>query len=99
MKMIPDSGAISSRPCGCWTLCAGRSVAARTACWSTPGACAAPPAVVRIRPRAGVVTVLQPCSIDRGPDGPAHWLGPIDDTADIAIVQDWVERGEWERET
>ncbi|MET0704053.1 MAG: hypothetical protein ABWY93_30775 [Mycobacterium sp.] len=49
--------------------------------------------------RAGVVMVLQPCGIDRRPDGPAHWLGPIDDTADIAIVQDWVERGEWERET
>ncbi len=43
----------------------------------------------------GVMVLLQPCSIDRFPSGPPHWIGPINDNNDVSVVCDWVQRGEW----
>lgn len=45
---------------------------------------------------AGAVVVMQPCSVDRAPDGPAHWIGPIKGGDDLRAVCDWLERGEWD---
>lgn len=44
----------------------------------------------------GVMVLLQPCSIDRAPNGPPCWIGPINDKDDVWVVCDWVERGEWD---
>lgn len=44
----------------------------------------------------GAVVVMQPCSVERVPDGPTHWIGPINDHDDLRAVCDWLERGEWD---
>lgn len=44
----------------------------------------------------GVTVVLQPCGVDRRPDGPARWLGPFDGSADVRAVCRWLERGDWD---
>ncbi len=44
----------------------------------------------------GVMVVLQPCSIDRVPSEPAHWIGPINDENDVCVLCEWVQRGEWD---
>lgn len=44
----------------------------------------------------GVTMVLQPCTIDRRPDGPPRWLGAIDGARDVRAVCRWVERGDWD---
>jgi len=43
----------------------------------------------------GVLVLLQPCSPDRTPVGPARWIGPIDDRHDAVAVADWVRRSDW----
>ena len=43
----------------------------------------------------GVLVLLQPCSTERTPAGPATWVGPINDRHDATDVGDWVQRGEW----
>ena len=44
----------------------------------------------------GVMVILQPCSVDRRPRGPASWVGPINGQDDVRVVRDWLEQGEWE---
>lgn len=44
----------------------------------------------------GVMVVLQPCSLERIPTGPAIWLGPADSPEDVSALSDFVERGLWE---
>jgi hypothetical protein len=50
-------------------------------------------------PLEGVILLLQPCSTQRIPTGPAQWMGPVDDTEDARAVCDWLEQGNWERHT
>lgn len=45
----------------------------------------------------GVMVLLQPCSIDRVPSEPAHWIGPIKDNNDVGVLCEWVQRGQWDR--
>jgi hypothetical protein len=47
----------------------------------------------------GVMLLLQPCSTQRLPVGPAQWMGPVNDTADARAVCDWLEQGNWEPHT
>jgi hypothetical protein len=50
-----------------------------------------------VRPSGeGAVLVLQPCSVDRTPAGPARWVGPVRHAVDARVVCDWLERGDWE---
>ncbi len=44
----------------------------------------------------GVMLVLQPCTRARTPVGPAQWVGPIDDAADVDSVCDWIGQGNWD---
>ena len=44
----------------------------------------------------GAVVAMQPCSVERIPHGPTHWIGPIADPADLREVCDWLERGDWD---
>jgi hypothetical protein len=59
-----------------------------TACMLGPLACAALP--------HGPIAILQPCSVEHVPIGPAHWIGPINDVNDILALGDWLEQGEWD---
>jgi hypothetical protein len=43
----------------------------------------------------GAVLMLQPCTIERRPLGPARWIGPIDADADVVAVCRWIESGQW----
>jgi hypothetical protein len=61
-----------------------------TACMLGPLTCAARPH------RPGTLVILQPCSVDRVPSGPACWIGPINDKKDVRALRDWLEQGEWE---
>ena len=47
----------------------------------------------------GVLLLLQPCSTQRIPTGPAQWMGPVNDTEDARALCDWLEHGNWERHT
>ena len=40
--------------------------------------------------------VLQPCSVKRVPDGPARWIGPVNDGDAMRAICEWLERGDWE---
>jgi hypothetical protein len=61
-----------------------------TACMLDPLTCA-------VRPhRPGTIVILQPCSVDRVPRGPACWIGPINDKNDVRALLDWLEQGEWD---
>jgi hypothetical protein len=44
----------------------------------------------------GVMAVLQPCTNDRVACGPPHWIGPIADDCEAAVLRDWLELGQWE---
>ncbi len=44
----------------------------------------------------GVMAVLQPCTKDRVACGPPHWIGPITNKFDAAVLRDWLELGQWE---
>jgi hypothetical protein len=46
----------------------------------------------------GVLMILQPCSIDRTPIGPAMSVGPIGDHGDALTVCDWLAGGAWEEQ-
>jgi hypothetical protein len=59
-----------------------------TACMLGPLACAARP--------HGPMVILQPCSVEHVPIGPARWIGPINDKVDMRALRDWLERGEWD---
>ena len=61
-----------------------------TACMLDPLTCAARPH------RPGTIVILQPCSVDRVPSGPACWIGPINDKTDVRALVDWLEQGEWD---
>jgi hypothetical protein len=37
----------------------------------------------------GVLLLLQPCSTQRIPTGPAQWMGPVNDTEDARALCDW----------
>ena len=50
-------------------------------------------------PHEGVMLLLQPCSPQRTPTGPAQWVGPVSDTADARAVCEWLEQGNWQRHT
>ncbi|HUO39431.1 MAG TPA: hypothetical protein VMU34_17025 [Mycobacterium sp.] len=68
----------------------GHGVLITTECMLGALACAA-------RPHGpAAMVILQPCSVDRRPSGPAHWIGPINDTNDIRAVRDWLQRGQWD---
>jgi hypothetical protein len=43
----------------------------------------------------GAVLMLQPCTTERRPLGPARWIGPIDADADVVAVCRWIESGQW----
>jgi hypothetical protein len=61
-----------------------------TACMLGPLTCAA---------RAegpGAMVLLQPCTNDRRPVGPARWIGPITGPDDATELCGWVEHGEWD---
>lgn len=68
-------------------------VLVRTDCLLGPLTCASRPT------GRGVLVVLQPCSHDRRPDGPARWIGPINSDDDVEILRDWLERGDWTLQT
>lgn len=60
-------------------------------------ACVLGPLTCASRPTGGgVMAVVQPCTSDRVACGPAHWIGPIADSAAAAELRDWLERGQWE---
>lgn len=61
-----------------------------TTCMLGPLTCASHPT------RCGVMALLQPCTNDRVAGGPAHWIGPITDSCDTALLRDWIELGQWE---
>ena len=42
------------------------------------------------------MVILQPCSPDRTPAGPALWFGPLESVSDVKRMCDFVERGRWE---
>jgi hypothetical protein len=44
--------------------------------------------------RAGPLVVVQRCSPDRTPTGPALWIGPLRTTGDIAELCRWLDAGE-----
>ncbi|MGY4711288.1 hypothetical protein ACXDF8_17270 [Mycolicibacterium sp. CBM1] len=48
------------------------------------------------RPGGGVIAMLQPCTADRRPAGPARWVGPIVDAADLTELCDWIMHGRWD---
>ncbi len=52
--------------------------------------------ICAVRPTGpGVMVLLQPCSTDRKPTGPALRVGPIDAREDIETLCGWLERGDW----
>jgi hypothetical protein len=61
-----------------------------TACMLGPLTCAARPN------RPGTIAIVQPCSVDRLPIGPACWIGPINDKNDVRALCDWLEQGAWD---
>jgi hypothetical protein len=42
---------------------------------------------------AGTLVVVQPCSVDRDPIGPALWIGPVAVAEDVAAVCRWLDAG------
>ena len=45
---------------------------------------------------SGVMVVVQPCAVDRRPNAPARWIGPIKDQDDVGVLRDWLELGDWD---
>lgn len=66
------------------------SMLVSAACMLGPLTCASRPT------GGGVMAVAQPCTDDRVACGPAHWIGPIADSAAAAELRDWLELGQWE---
>ena len=67
-----------------------RSMLVAAACMLGPLTCASRPT------GCGVMAMLQPCTNDRVACGPPHWIGPITDKAEAAVLRDWLELGQWE---
>lgn len=44
----------------------------------------------------GAMVVLQACSNDRSPIGPALWIGPIEDGDDVRALCEFLECGDWD---
>jgi hypothetical protein len=44
--------------------------------------------------RAGPLVVVQRCSPDRTPTGPAVWIGPVSTAEDVTIVCRWLDAGD-----
>jgi hypothetical protein len=44
--------------------------------------------------RAGALVVVQRCSPDRAPIGPALWIGPLSTVEDVATVCRWLDAGD-----
>ncbi|KAA0098018.1 hypothetical protein CIW49_15195 [Mycolicibacterium sp. P1-18] len=55
--------------------------------WERPACAASAP--------GGVTVVVQPCDVDRRPDGPARRLGSVG-PKDVRAVCRWLERGDWD---
>jgi hypothetical protein len=59
-----------------------------TGCLLAPGRCTQ---------AVGRVTVaVQPCTVDRRPEGRVRWVGPIDGAGDVRALCRWLERGAWD---
>jgi hypothetical protein len=67
-----------------------RAMLVSAACMLGPLTCASRPTGY------GVMAVLQPCTKDRVAFGPPHWIGPITNKFDAAVLRDWLESGQWE---
>ncbi len=66
------------------------AVLATTGCLRGPLSCQAR------RHGRGVMLIMQPCSVDRIPDGPTMWIGPICNRTDLRAVRSWIEDGCWD---
>jgi len=42
----------------------------------------------------GALVMVQPCTIERRPVGPALWAGPVADDADLADLLRWLDGGD-----
>lgn len=67
-----------------------RAMLVSATCMLGPLSCASSPT------GCGVMAVLQPCTNDRVACGPPHWIGPITNRRDAAVLRDWIELGQWE---
>jgi hypothetical protein len=67
-----------------------RAMLVSATCMLGPLTCASRPS------GRGVMALVQPCTDDRTPCGPPHWIGPITDDGEAAALRDWLERGQWE---
>ncbi len=47
----------------------------------------------------GVILMLQPCTADRRPIGPAKWIGPVATESDLRAACDWITDGSWHSQT
>jgi hypothetical protein len=65
-------------------------VLATTECLLGQITCATRPADV------GAMLLLQPCSVERTPNAPTHWVGPIAGLADAHLVCSWIAEGDWQ---
>jgi hypothetical protein len=43
---------------------------------------------------AGALLMVQPCSTDRAPVGPALWVGPLANDNDVLAVRRWLDAGD-----
>jgi hypothetical protein len=48
---------------------------------------------------SGVMVMLQPCTIDRVPNGRMLAIGPITSRGDVEAVCEWLESGNWDYRT
>lgn len=69
------------------------AVLATTGCLRGPLSCQAN------RHGRGVMIIVQPCTVDRTPDGPTLWIGPICNRTDLRTVRRWIEDGRWDLRT
>jgi hypothetical protein len=51
-------------------------------------------AVGGVGPTAGALLMVQPCSTDRAPVGPALWVGPLANDDDVVAVRRWLDAGD-----
>ncbi|GAA1687416.1 hypothetical protein MMUR_64840 [Mycolicibacterium murale] len=47
----------------------------------------------------GVLLAFQPCTAERAPASPTHWIGPVCTEADAHSVCEWIADGRWTRDT
>ncbi len=70
--------------------CCPHAMLVSAPCILGPFTCASRPA------GCGVMAMVQPCTTDRLPCGPPQWVGPIANSAEAALLRDWLELGRWE---